>query len=174
MNYVKTLAFFLGWLAIASMSYADNGNAGNNNKGASDLDGSKPMAVYKSPTCGCCGDWVDYMKSADFAVRIHHPNNLNEIKKQLGVSPRYQSCHTGIKNGYFFEGHIPAEVVKHFLEAKPDAVAGLAVPGMPMGSPGMDVSGRYRPYEVVKIHKDGSSQPYARVSADAIVYLEAP
>ena len=78
----------------------------------------------------------------------------------------------GLRADIFFEGHIPADVVQRFLKEKPEDVAGLAVPDMPMGSPGMDVPGRYRPYKVLKIHKDGSSTPYARVSIDGIVYLE--
>jgi hypothetical protein len=114
------------------------------------------------------------MESADFSVRVRQPENLDNIKKMLGISPVYQACHTSVKSGYFFEGHIPADVIKHFLKEKPTNVAGLAVPGMPMGSPGMDVPGRYRPYEVLIVYKDGSSTPYAQVSIDGIAYLKDP
>lgn len=136
------------------------------------LDYLRPITVYKSPSCGCCGGWVDHMNASGFSTRIQHPENLDKIKEDLGVSPQYQACHTSVKSGYFFEGHIPAEIVQHFLKEKPADAAGLAVPGMPMGSPGMDVSGNYRPYQVLKINKDGSSTAYARVSVNEITYLE--
>jgi hypothetical protein len=131
---------------------------------------SWPMVVYKSPTCGCCGGWVDHMKAAGFSTKIEHPKDLNTIKDQLGVAPIYQACHTATLKGYVFEGHIPANVIEHFI-AKNSAAAGLAVPGMPMGSPGMDTNGNFRPYQVVQLNKDGSSTPYAKVSAN-IIYWE--
>lgn len=163
MNTLKILGLCLVWLFMSSSTYGDGRN--------SSLESLRPITVYKSPTCGCCEAWVKHLKSADFSVRIKHPENLDNLKKTLGISPPYQACHTGVKSGYYFEGHIPADVIRHFLEASPDDVAGLAVPGMPMGSPGMDVSSRYQPYEVLKINKDGRSMPYARVSVDGIVYL---
>ncbi|MEH6445393.1 MAG: DUF411 domain-containing protein [Oceanospirillaceae bacterium] len=130
----------------------------------------KPMVIYKSPSCGCCAAWVEHMKHANFNTKIQHPNNMNSIKKELGISPEYQACHTAVYNGYMFEGHIPAAVVQHFLADKPNAL-GLAVPGMPMGSPGMDTDGYFRPYQVLLLQKDGTSKPYAQVSIDAIAYL---
>ncbi len=163
MNTLKILGLCLVWLFMSSSTYGDGRN--------SSLESLRPITVYKSPTCGCCEAWVNHLKSADFSVRIKHPENLDNLKKTLGISPPHQACHTGVKSGYYFEGHIPADVIRHFLEESPDDVAGLAVPGMPMGSPGMDVSGRYQPYEVLKINKDGRSTPYARVSVDGIVYL---
>jgi hypothetical protein len=163
MNLFKLLGFVLLCSAINTVSYADNKK--------SQRDQLRPMVVYKSPSCGCCGDWVKHMETGGYALRIKHPENLNAVKESLGISPRYQACHTGVKSGYYFEGHIPVEVVKKFLAEKPENVVGLAVPGMPLGSPGMDVPGDYRPYEVLKIHKDGNSTPYARVSIEGIDYL---
>ena len=130
----------------------------------------RPMLVYKSPTCGCCGAWVDHMNQADFTTKIQHPSNMNTIKDQLGISPVYEACHTAAHSGYVFEGHIPADIIKHFLAKKPDAL-GLAVPGMPMGSPGMDLGGAFNPYQVLQLNKDGSSTPYAKVSASNTIYL---
>jgi hypothetical protein len=128
------------------------------------------MVVYKSPTCGCCGAWVDHVNEAGFSTKIHHPKDMNTIKDQLGVSPVYQACHTAAHSGYVFEGHIPADVIEYFLAKKPDAL-GLAVPGMPMGSPGMDTNGNFRPYQVLQLNNDGSSTPYAKVSASKTMYL---
>ncbi len=128
---------------------------------------NKTMVVYKSPTCGCCGDWVDYMNEAGFTTKIQHPKDLNAIKDQLGVAPVYQSCHTATLADYLFEGHIPSEAVKKFLADKPSNALGLTVPGMPLGSPGMDFGGdNYRPYQILQINKDGSSTVYGEVSSN--------
>ncbi|MFT5707270.1 MAG: hypothetical protein ACI9ES_001561 [Oceanospirillaceae bacterium] len=131
----------------------------------------KSMVIYKSPSCGCCAAWVDHMKHANFNTKIQHPNSMNAIKKELGIASVYQACHTAVYNGYVFEGHIPAAVVQHFLTDKPDAL-GLAVPGMPMGSPGMDTDGYFSPYQVLLLNKDGTSKPYAKVSVGTISYLQ--
>jgi hypothetical protein len=133
---------------------------------------AKPMVVYKSPSCGCCGAWVDHMEQEGFSTTIKHPNDLNSIKQQLGIAPAYQACHTATLQGYAFEGHIPADVIRRFLAAKPADAVGLAVPGMPMGSPGMDTNRKYRPYQVLQLNKDGSSTPYAAVSANKTIYME--
>jgi len=162
MNSLMTFGLCLVWLLFAPITYADNKK--------NSLESLRPITVYKSLTCGCCEEWVKHLKSADFAVRIRHPENLDSIKQTLNISPQYQACHTGVKSGYYFEGHVPAEVIQHFLEESPEDAAGLAVPGMPMGSPGMDVDGKYRPYEVLQINKNGSSSTYARVSIEGIIY----
>ena len=96
------------------------------------------LAVYKSETCGCCGIWTDYMAGHGYDIAIHHPADLNEVKQRFGIDPQWQSCHTAVTDdGYFFEGHIPERFVKQFLTAPPANAAGLSVPGMPVGSPGM-------------------------------------
>lgn len=133
---------------------------------------AKPMVVYKSPTCGCCGAWVDHIEQAGFSTKIEHPSDLNTIKDQLGVSPVYQACHTANLQGYVFEGHVPADVIQQFLINKPKDAVGLAVPGMPLGSPGMDTDRQFRPYQVLQLNKDGSSTPYAKVSSSKTIYLE--
>jgi len=132
----------------------------------------KSVTVYKKPACGCCGEWVNHIKAAGFITKIEHPQDLSHIKNLLGIKPLYHACHTAVKKGFFFEGHIPAEVIAHFLRKKPNNALGLSVPGMPLGSPGMDATGHYHSYEVLQIHKDGSSKPYAKVSNGDIMYLE--
>lgn len=115
-----------------------------------------PMIVYKSPTCGCCKLWVEHMKNSGFKVSVIEAEDLNPIKLKLGVPAGLGSCHTAKVGGYFVEGHVPASDVKRLLKQKPD-VLGISVPGMPMGSPGMEVpSGETQPYTVTQVNKDGS------------------
>jgi hypothetical protein len=122
------------------------------------------LDVFKSPTCECCGRWVSYIDDKGFDAKTHHPADLNAVKRKLGIAPQYQSCHTGVsKEGYVFEGHIPAGVMQKFLAEKPKNALGLAVPGMPIGSPGMEMGDRYDDYDVLQLNKDGSSSVYARI-----------
>ena len=119
------------------------------------------MTVYKSPTCGCCAKWVEHMKQAGFDLTVNDVPNVGEIKAQHHVPADAQSCHTALVGGYVVEGHVPADVVKQLLKEKP-AVAGLAVPGMPIGSPGMEsADGNKQAYNVVSFDKAGKTQVYA-------------
>ncbi len=122
------------------------------------------LLVHKTPTCGCCKKWVKHLEVNNFSMMIKDHQNLQKVKEQHSIKPKYQSCHTAVsKEGYVFEGHIPSKFIKQFL-ADPDADAiGLAVPGMPLGSPGMEVEGRFMPYDVLVLYKDGSSKVYAEV-----------
>ncbi|MGH1441020.1 MAG: DUF411 domain-containing protein [Cellvibrionaceae bacterium] len=129
----------------------------------------RPVTVYKSPTCGCCEAWVQHIKAAGFQTRVQESDNLNQLKKDLGLQPQYQACHTAAFKGYVFEGHVPASIIQHFLTQAPDAL-GLSVPGMPMGSPGMDNGRPFQDYQVLILNKDGSSEVYATVSNDGISY----
>lgn len=126
------------------------------------------LDVYKSETCGCCQDWIDYMEDQDFGVTSYHPVDLAGEKQELGVSARYQSCHTAVSpEGYVFEGHVPARLVEQFLDEKPEDAIGLAVPGMPVGSPGMEMGGRFMAYQVLLLKEDGSSEVYANIDTAA-------
>lgn len=117
------------------------------------------IVVYKSPTCGCCKDWVTHMEENGFSVKVHNQLDLSDIKKEYGVPPRMQSCHTAKINGYVIEGHVPADLVRKLLDEKPKVI-GLAVPGMPMGSPGME-GPRKDPYDVVTFDEQGQTTIYA-------------
>lgn len=122
------------------------------------------LDVYKSPTCSCCGRWISHIESKGVDTSTYHPANLNEIKLKHGVSAQYQSCHTAVSNeGYVFEGHIPADVIQRFLTEKPKNALGLAVPGMPVGSPGMEMGNRRDDYDVLLLKKGGGSSVYARI-----------
>jgi len=122
------------------------------------------LVVYKSPTCGCCEAWIHHIESAGFTAEIMHPTDLNQIKLENDISPAYQSCHTAVsEEGYLFEGHIPAQYIRQFLKNPPADAIGLAVPGMPPGSPGMERGDRFSPYQVLLRKKDGSHEVFARV-----------
>lgn len=117
--------------------------------------------VYKTPSCGCCTLWVDHMREAGFEVDARDLNDIIPVKIDAGVPPRMSSCHTTLIDGYVVEGHIPAEHVKRLLEERPDIV-GIAVPGMPIGSPGMEGIGA-RPYQVLSWDREGNVEVYAEV-----------
>ena len=117
------------------------------------------MKVYKSPYCGCCSLWVDHMREAGFVVETENTMELNAVKAEAGLPPQLQSCHTALVGDYVFEGHIPAEVIARFLSEAPDA-RGLAVPGMPVGSPGMEVGNRVDPYDIILFDAEGKTSVY--------------
>jgi hypothetical protein len=113
-----------------------------------------PIQVFKTPTCGCCAKWVDHMKAAGFAPAVQDLPNLAVVKSNASVPANLQSCHTALVGGYVVEGHVPADTVKRLLKEKP-RVAGIAVPGMPIGSPGMEQGDRRDAYDVLTFTKDG-------------------
>jgi hypothetical protein len=120
------------------------------------------VLVHKSPTCGCCTGWVEHMRKAGFTVQVDEQEDLEPLKKRLGVPAGKGSCHTAEVGGLVVEGHVPAEDIKRLLADRGNA-RGLVVPGMPMGSPGMEVpDGRVQPYTVERINADGSTSPFAR------------
>lgn len=119
------------------------------------------ITVYKSPACGCCSKWAEHLKDAGFRVKTIDLDNVNDIKLSTGVLPGLQSCHTAVVDGYVIEGHVPAADIKRLLQERPADVTGLAAPGMPMGSPGME-SEIKKPYQVLAFSKeDGRTSVYA-------------
>ena len=130
-----------------------------------------PMDVYKSPTCACCGKWLEHAEQRGFSLTSHHPADLNQLKVDQGLSQKYQSCHTAVsEQGYVFEGHIPARYIRQFLANTPADALGLAVPGMPAGSPGMEMGGRFTSYQVLLLKRDGSAEVFAEVNTPAQQY----
>lgn len=121
--------------------------------------GSPVVDVYKSPSCGCCGKWVDHLRANGFTVRTHDTNDVAQHKYRLGLPYGYGSCHTAEVNGYLVEGHVPAKDIKRLLKDKPKA-RGLTLPGMPMGSPGMEQDNRKDHYDVLLVKQDGNVQTY--------------
>jgi len=121
---------------------------------------AEEIVVYKSPTCGCCTKWVDHLEDNGFSVKVHNRSNMGPIKAELGVPRHLQSCHTAKVSGYVVEGHVPADEITRLLTERPQ-VRGLAVPGMPMGSPGMEGL-RKDAYDVLAIQDNGRTTVYAR------------
>jgi len=119
-----------------------------------------PVQVFKNPSCGCCGAWVDHMKAAGFAVNVTEVDDTSVARKKYGLPDRFGSCHTAVVGGYVVEGHVPANDVKKLLAMKTVAV-GLAVPGMPVGSPGMEMGSRKDRYQVLLVAKDGRQRVFS-------------
>ena len=122
------------------------------------------LEVYKDPKCGCCAKWVDHAEDEGFETEVHHSSNLDQLKASMGIARPYRSCHTAIsKEGYVFEGHIPAKFIREFLKNPPKGAMGITVPGMPVGSPGMESQNRFSPYQIFVLKVDGSTEVFAEV-----------
>jgi hypothetical protein len=119
------------------------------------------ITVWHSPTCGCCTKWIDHLKEYGFPVRSHAQHDVAMIKHRLGLPDKLASCHTAMVNGYVIEGHVPAEDIERLLKERP-FVRGLSVPGMPTGSPGMEMGDRVDPYEVLSFDEDGKTAVFSR------------
>lgn len=129
---------------------------------ATEVSAPIPITVYKTASCGCCKEWVTHLRKNGFAPKVHDLADLSETKVTLGVPNALQSCHTAVIGRYVIEGHVPADLVKKISKEKPGNIVGLAVPGMPAGSPGMEVPGRKDPYDVIAFTRDGKRTVYAR------------
>jgi hypothetical protein len=119
------------------------------------------LEVWKDPNCGCCKDWVAHMQASGFAVKVHDSGN-SAARRRLGMPEKFGSCHTALVGGYAIEGHVPAREVQRLLKERPAAL-GLAVPGMPVGSPGMDgaiYGERKDPYDVLLVSRSGGTRVY--------------
>lgn len=118
------------------------------------------VTVYKSPSCQCCSEWVSHLRDNGFSVEISSQLSMQPVKRKVGVPSPLTSCHTAVVGDYVVEGHVPADDVKRLLKKKP-TVRGLAVPGMPIGSPGMEQGGRVEPYEVLAFDPSGETTVFA-------------
>ncbi len=119
------------------------------------------VEVYKSPSCGCCGNWMEHMKQSGFKVNVHNVRDVTPVRQNFGVPDAMASCHTASVGGYAIEGHVPAADVKRLLRERPKA-AGIAVPGMVQGSPGMEQGQGKDAYNVILFSKGGESTVFAR------------
>ncbi len=127
-------------------------------------DAVAQVTVYKSPSCGCCGAWIEHLEKRGFDVRAVNTQDMAQIKATHGIHSGLSSCHTALVDGYVVEGHVPADVIERMLTERP-AIAGIAVPGMPVGSPGMEVPGQLpQRYEVLAFDPSGRTTVYARVN----------
>lgn len=119
------------------------------------------VTVYKSPTCGCCAKWVTHLRESGFPVKVEEQVNVNPVKRQMGVPENLASCHTAVVEDYVVEGHVPAQDIKQLLQEKP-TFRGLSVPGMPIGSPGMERGDYVEPYSVVGFTPEGDTTVVAQ------------
>lgn len=119
------------------------------------------IEVVKSPYCGCCVHWVDYLRAEGFEVRVVEAEDVSPTARRLGVPDNLRSCHTASVEGYAIEGHVPAADIRRLLAERP-AAAGIAVPGMPLGAPGMDRGGGRQPYATILFTRDGRRAVFAR------------
>ena len=121
------------------------------------------VEVWKSATCKCCDAWVTHLEANGFAVKVNAaaPSTLDQIKRQAGIGEKLAACHTAKIGGYVIEGHVPAPDIKRLIAKRPDGL-GLTVPGMPIGSPGMEQGAETEPYDVLLIKKDGTTEVFER------------
>ncbi|WP_428355538.1 DUF411 domain-containing protein [Methyloprofundus sp.] len=122
-------------------------------------DKSMDIVVYRSPTCGCCSKWLAHLKKHGFNVQDNVLEDVQSIKDKYAINRQLASCHTAIIDGYIVEGHVPANDIKAMLQAKPD-IKGLSVPGMVVGTPGMEMGNKHAPFKVVAFDKDGQAKVY--------------
>jgi hypothetical protein len=130
---------------------------------ASAADTAASIEVWKSATCECCGAWVKHLEANGFTVKVNaaETSALASLKRQAGIGDKLASCHTAMIDGYVIEGHVPGTDIKRLVAERPQAI-GLAVPGMPVGSPGMEQGAEFEPYDVLLIKKDGTTETFAR------------
>lgn len=119
------------------------------------------VTVFKDPNCGCCQEWVKHLRKHSFEVAVRDTSDVRGAKTAGRVPERLHSCHTAFVGGYVVEGHVPAADIRRLLNEKP-RVAGIAVAGMPAGSPGMEMGSRKDPYEVIAFKRDGTTRVFAR------------
>ena len=145
MRYRKRLALLAAPLALLACAQA----------------AAQTIDVVKSPSCGCCAQWVEYLRINGFDVRVTDVEDVTPVAHRHGVPDALRSCHTATVEGYALEGHVPVEDIRRLLEERPQA-AGLAVPGMPIGSPGMEQGDWRQPYATILFQRDGRQQVFAR------------
>tara|TARA_Y100001970_G_scaffold161228_1_gene197208 strand:+ start:5883 stop:6356 length:474 start_codon:yes stop_codon:yes gene_type:complete len=123
------------------------------------------LLVHKTSTCGCCKEWIKHLESNGFSPATRNHQSLQEVKEKYKIEPEYRSCHTAVsEDGYIFEGHIPSKYIEKFLSEKNPNAIGLSVPGMPLGSPGMEVGDRFTPYDILILYQDGTNKVYAEIN----------
>ena len=134
--------------------------------GCGGTSSAETVKVYRSPTCGCCGKWIDYLAANGFTVETIELPDVKPIKTDNGVPPELASCHTALVGGYIVEGHVPAAQIVRLLAEKP-VVLGISAPGMPVGSPGMESNNpsQHQDYNIVSFDGSGKTELFARIEA---------
>lgn len=166
---------FIFFVTLSLSACGDNpdissGNKASPNKQAESVinkTATATLTVYKSPTCGCCGAWVDHMEGAGVQTTTIEDADMAAIKNRFNLPMEARSCHTATHGDYFFEGHVPPALVKAFLQSPPPEAKGLIVPGMPIGSAGMEDGDKFQPYKVWLMTNDGEFREFAAVDTYA-------
>ena len=155
-------AFVVGFLLLGNQPVQAHGDVKFDAAMPDTISAMGPqMTVYRSASCGCCTQWGSHIASAGFRIDDHVTEDLEAVKMARGVDPRHASCHTAVVEGYVIEGHVPASAIQRLLKERPN-IRGLALPGMPMGSPGMEVGGvEFERFEVLAIAHDGTTSVFA-------------
>ncbi len=148
----------LAFIAVLLLSACD-GQAPNGVRSAMSADTGNTVVVYHDPTCGCCSKWVEHLENSGFETRSVPETNMSRVKHRFNVPGHLASCHTAVIDGYVIEGHVPAADVRRLLEQRPDA-HGLTVPGMPVGSPGMEYGDRRQAYDVLLFNESGGNETF--------------
>jgi hypothetical protein len=124
--------------------------------------GGATLTVYKDPSCGCCTKWIEHLRASGLQPVVHDRTDMDALKDSLGVPATLRSCHTAIAGKYVVEGHVPARDIKRLMDTAPKGIVGIAVPGMPVGSPGMEMGGRADRYDVIAFAANGATKMFAR------------
>ena len=156
---MKPLGKAARWLVVLGVALVGIAGWSHTRANAGPRADGQEVVVYKSPTCGCCGDWIAHLKGRGFTVVTHDLVDVAPIKTRVGVPSSLISCHTATVGGYAIEGHVPADLILRLLNERP-TVAGLAVPGMPGGSPGMESAPKV-PYDVIAFDANGQTSRFA-------------
>jgi len=144
---------------LASFSAANYAQVANDASKVIEIKAKQEITVYRSPTCGCCSKWVKQLQASDFKVIDHVTKDVQSIKDKYGVNKSLASCHTAIVNGYVVEGHVPVADINSMLQSRP-SIKGLSVPGMVVGSPGMEMGARKDPFKVISFDKNSKLNVY--------------
>jgi hypothetical protein len=158
MQLKKILATLILGVTTLFVGLATTGLFAQTGSSAASADPSA-ITVYRSPSCGCCKAWIDHLKTNGFRVEDIVTADVGAKKDELGLPTQLASCHTAVVDGYVIEGHVPANDIKQLLKQKP-AIAGLAVPGMPAGSPGMEAGGQQDPFDVIAFDRGGKMSTF--------------
>lgn len=151
-------------LMLGLSVFSFNGHAEQSAQPATAVVEPIKIEVYRSPTCSCCGKWVAHLKENNFQVKDNIVDDVQAVKDKYGVSKEMASCHTAVVNGYVIEGHVPANDIRKLLNLKPKVI-GIAAPGMPTGSPGMEMGGKKDTYNVMSFDKDKHYQVFTHYEA---------
>lgn len=165
-KYIYKVILMVAFSSLV-IACSDNNSRSNENKGTVFLD------VYKGRKCLCCSKWIDIVRSRGIETQSHSESHseLYRIKDKFSVPKNMRSCHTSVSDdNYIFEGHIPAKFIQQFLKQPPENAFGLAVPAMPIGSPGMELGEKFVPYKIFQLNNDGSISVYAEVKTSGEQY----